>query len=260
MLLKRKISLGFVIVGFILLLSSLIAVFEFVTMKRSIEKLVKDDIAAINTSRLMMEVTDEFNYALLETMGDSSYTDMSQFPNIREDDRFINYVDNIRDNFTTERERLMADSVRYAYVAYANILEESRDLWNLEYYEKRQWYFQRLYPVYTQLRGYIKDLNSASQDALRENTEALSEGFYRSLMPCVVAVGIGIILLFLFNYFLNYYFFNPIVKINRGMKTYKNSRKVYDYSFSTGDEMEDLNENVKDLLREHKHLTKDKIQ
>ena len=47
MLLKKKISIGFVILGFILLLSSLIAIFEFVNMRRTVEKFVTDDIISI---------------------------------------------------------------------------------------------------------------------------------------------------------------------------------------------------------------------
>ena len=66
MLVKRKIYLGFVVLGFILLLSSVIAIFEFVSMRKSVSKLVTDNIASINTSRMLLEVADEYNFKLLE--------------------------------------------------------------------------------------------------------------------------------------------------------------------------------------------------
>ena len=81
MLLKKKISVGFVILGFILLLSSLIAIFEFVTMRRTIGKFVKDDITSINTTRKLLDMADQYNFELLSTMGDSTYTDVNTINN-----------------------------------------------------------------------------------------------------------------------------------------------------------------------------------
>ena len=261
MLLKKKISVGFVILGFILLLSSLIAIFEFVTMRRTIGKFVKDDITSINTTRKLLDMADHYNFELLSTMGDSTYTDVNTMPTVGEDDKFLDTLLSIRNAFKTELERQTADSIRYAFVVYAHILEEAKGVWNAPRYQtKKDWYFDRMYPVYTQLRRYIKDLNLSSQKALKENSDELSEGFYRSLMPCVVAVGIGILLLFLFNYYLNFYFFNPMVRINRALHNYKLTRKTYDVNIDTGDEVEELNENVKDLVREHKQLTKNQQQ
>ncbi|MBQ1882463.1 MAG: hypothetical protein II159_04070 [Bacteroidales bacterium] len=257
MLLKKKISVGFVILGFILLLSSLIAIFEFITMRRTVGQFVRDDIISINTTRKLLDMADQYNFELLSTMGDSTYTDVNTMPTISEDDRFIDTLLSIRNRFKTVSEREMADSIRYAYVSYAHILEEAKGIWNEpRYLKKKEWYFERLYPVYTQLRRYIKELNFSSQRALKQNSDDLSEGFYRSLMPCVVAVGIGILLLFLFNYYLNFYFFNPMVRMNRALHNYKRTRKTYDVIVESDDEVEELNDNVKELVREHKQLTK----
>ncbi len=257
MVLKRKISLGFVVLGFILLLSSLIAIYEFVTMRRTVAQFVTDDIISINTTRRLLDMADEYNFRLLSTMGDSTYTDVNTMLAMRDDEKFIDALRAIRDNFTTTNEQRMADSIRYAYVVYAHILEEAKGVWNEpDYQVKKDWYFARLYPVYTKLRNYIKDLNLSSQQALRDNSDKLSEGFYRSLMPCVVAVGIGILLLFLFNYYLNYYFFDPIVRITKALRNYKITRKTFDVKVDSGDEIEELNDSIKDIVREHKQMIK----
>ncbi|MBR3303543.1 MAG: hypothetical protein IKI67_05115 [Bacteroidales bacterium] len=255
MLVKKKISLAFVILGFVLLLSCIIAIYEFVTMRRTVAQVVADDVISINTNTLLLQVTDEYNYSLLSTMGDSTYTDVSTLPDIKEDDRFLDNIRNIRGKFTTPQERIMADSVRLAYVAYAHILEEAKGLWNSEYTVKRRWYFDRLYPVYMQLRHYIMKLNISSQEALKENSDSLSEGFYRSIIPCALAIIVGIILLFLFNYYLNFYYFNPLTKINKSLRNYKLSKKITEVKIDSADEMEELNENIKDLMRENRQLS-----
>ena len=70
MAIKRKISLGFVVIGTILLVSSAISIYEFIRMRNTVSNLINDNIAAINTSRLLLEVTDEYNFNLLEGLGD----------------------------------------------------------------------------------------------------------------------------------------------------------------------------------------------
>src|SRR5574344_341293 len=256
MLLKRKIYLGFVVLGFILLLSSIIAIFEFVSMRRSVSRLVTDNIASINTSRMLLEVTDEYNFKLLEGMGADSLAVVPEIPDIQNDKRFTDFLYEVRNKFTTKEEKAMTDSARYAYIAYAHIIREAPQIWQADYQQRRSWYFGKLYPVYKQLRVYITNLSTLSQKALVENSKNLSEGFYRSIMPCVVAVAIGIVLLLLFNYFLNYYFINPLERITKGIRNYRQTRKSYTVNLESDDEMQELNDNVKDIITENKQLTK----
>ncbi len=251
MIVRRKISIGFVIVGFILLLSSLIAIFEFYIMKKTVANVVTSDISSINTSRLLLEIADEYNYKLLGLLGDTTIVE-SELINIEQDDRFIECIR--KEKFSTVAENKMVDSVLLGYASYIKVASEVEDIWKFTYNEKNDWYLNRMYPTYTQLREYIKKLNLYSQSALEANSENLSDSFYRSLMPCVVAVGIGIILLFLFNYFLNFYFLSPLEKITKGIKTYLTTRKGYNYSLDSQDEMQDLNDSVREIISENKNI------
>ena len=72
MAIKKKISLGFVVIGSILLISSAISIYEFVRMRNTVSSLINDNISAINTTRLLLEVTDEYNFNLLQALGDES--------------------------------------------------------------------------------------------------------------------------------------------------------------------------------------------
>lgn len=250
---RKKISLGFVVIGTILLLSSLIAIYELISMRRSVSNLITDNIASINTSRLLLEVTDEYNFGLLRGMGkDSSAT----IPDLVHDVRFSNYLTQVKGKFTTEQEREVADSVLYAYTAYIHIMNDAPYVWRGDYQERRNWYFNKLYPVYMKLRNYIQMLTEVSQEALAENSQNLSDSFYRSIMPGVVAVGIGIVLVFLFNYFINYYFIKPILSISKGISSYLQYKKSYHVVVDNDDELSDLNTNVKELIDANKTFAK----
>lgn len=253
MLIKKKISLGLILIGTILLLSSAMAIYEFVRMRNTVSNLINDNISAINASRLLLEVTDEYNFKLLETLGDNT---SSVTERIADDNRFSSYLGEVKLNFTTERERAYADSVMYAYTTYIIIMNDAPYVWQGEYNDRRSWYFKKLYPVYSRLRGYLQELTLTSQQALAENSTSMTDSFYRSIMPGVVSVVAGIVLILLFNYFLNFYFVNPLIKISKGISDYLQRRKSYILKIDGEDEISELNENVRELIEENKRLNK----
>lgn len=253
MAIKRKISLGFVVIASILLVSSAISIYEFVRMRSTVANLINDNIAAINTSRAMLEITDEYNFSLLQTLGDESAFFIPADVN---DSRFSDYLAGIKDNFTTKAEREYADSVHFAYSTYMIIKNDAPMVWQGDYAGRRNWYFNKLHPVYMRLRGYLQKLTLTSQEALAENSLTMTDSFYRSIMPGVVAVMVGLVLVVLFNYFISLYFVNPLQRISGGIADFLNRKKSYNIIVDTDDELHLLNENVKELVEMNKKLTK----
>ena len=253
MAIKKKISLGFVVIGSILLISSAISIYEFVRMRNTVSSLINDNIAAINTTRLLMEVSDEYNYNLLQALGDESTL---LVPRDKNDTRFSDYLNEVRENFTTVKERHYADSVLFAYTSYIIIMNDAPQVWQGDYAGRRNWYFNKLHPVYRKLRGFLQKLTLTSQEALAENSLTMTDSFYRSIMPGVVAVMAGLVLVLLFNYFINFYFVNPLLRISEGISDYLKRKKSYTLIVDTDDELNVLNENVKELMEMNKKLSK----
>lgn len=253
MAIRKKISLGFVVIGTILLVSSAISIYEFIRMRNNVANLINDNIAAINTARALQEVSDEYSFNLLEALGDESSLLILRD---KDDNRFSEYLADIRDNFTTAQEKQYADSVLYAYTSYIIIMNEAPKVWQGDYAGRRSWYFNKLHPVYMKLRGYLQKLSLTSQEALTENSITMTDSFYRSIMPGVVAVMVGLVLVMLFNYFINFYFVNPVQKISMGLSDFLYRKKSYNIVVDTDDELQGLNENVKELVELNKKLTK----
>jgi len=248
---RKKISMGFVIIGSILFLSSIIAVFEFSRMKSSVTELMTANINSINTSRMLLELTDEYNFILMSrVIIDSSITSAE----ILYDDRFDSYIANIKGNFSSENEIAIADSLALYYSKYLLVISNSRGIMSAGIDERKEWYENELKPVFTDLRKYKKELGILTQTALAQNTNKLQEGYYRSIMPGIIAVGVGIVLVLLFNYFINIYFISPILLISRGIKNYKEFRKSYSVQIDNDDEIEELNLEVKTIIEENKKL------
>ena len=253
MSIKKKIFKGFVVIGTILLVSSAISIYEFIRMRSTVSNLINDNISAINTTRQLLEVADEYNFNLLEGLGDEHW--MLKLKD-KDDNRFSDHLSQVRENFTTPQERMYADSVLYAYASYMWVMNDAQKVWHGDYADRRNWYFTRLHPIYIQLRSYLQRLTNTSQEALAENSITMTESFYRSIMPGVVTVAIGIILVFLFNYFINFYFVNPLLKISEGISNYIQRKKSYTVVIDNDDELKELNENVKELVESNKKLSK----
>ena len=152
--------MGFVVIGTILLVSSAISIYEFVRMRSTVSNLINDNIAAINTTSAMLDVTDEYNFRLLEALGEEHAL---LAPRDKNDSRFKDYLAGLKDNFTTETERQYADSVLFAYTTYIIVMNDAPRVWQGDYAGRRTWYFTKLHPVYTKLRGYLQKLSSTSQ-------------------------------------------------------------------------------------------------
>jgi len=251
--LRKKISLGFVVIGAILFLSSIIAIFEFNRIRHSVTDLMKDNINSINTSRMLLELTDEYNFMLLSSVIMDSTLNSAE---VVYDDRFEKYIGSIKSQFASEVEIATADSLSVAYKRYLAEISLASNIMRLSVTERKEWYNNKLMPVYKNLRNYKRQLGLLTQGALAKNTAGLQEGFYRSIMPGIIAVAAGILLVLLFNYFINLYFISPILLISRGIKSYKEFNKSYTVQFDNEDELQDLNGEIKTLIEEHKNLKK----
>lgn len=248
---KRKVRTGFAILGTILFFSSVIAIFEFVRINRASSGVINDNILSINAERSLIESSELYNMELLAILGEE--TPPENFSNAIHES-FVSTLDKLPDNFTTEQENRYADSVRYAYATYMQVVMEAPEIWEQGVAARQEWYFGRVQQYYSYLRNYIVNLNSMSNAALQANSEMMESTFFRSMMPAVAALIVGLIVILLFNAYLNFYVINPLTKMGKGVKDFVRIGKDYNIEFDNDDEISDLNDALTDLIDEHKIL------
>ena len=254
MVISNKINMGFLVVGFVLFLSSLVSIFEMGRTRHSLGDVLSVNVDNINASIQLLEVTDQNIFTLLNQIGVNPDS-LLQMGSLYEDDRFEGYFRASGSTFTTNEEQALTDSIMFAYAAYMQILNEAPVLWEDNgYLPRREWYTARLYPTYTRLRNYILELISLEQDLLDHNTQQIQDGFYRSIMPGVIAVASSILLLFLLSYFIRIYVIQPIKEIRTGVRNTLLFKKKYQVRLPAGDELSELNESITQLCDEHNKL------
>jgi HAMP domain-containing protein len=239
---RTKVILGFCVLAVILLFSSIAAIYEFTRMNNVTSSVIEDNIRSINATRNLLLVTEDYNLHLLSSI-ENDIVDKSVAPDFG----------SLKEDFNNIKgAAVYVDSIRYAYYTYAQVVREADEIWADGFERRLDWYMNRLQPFHNRLLGYIQNLTFETQNALSENSQALSESFYRSLMPSVAAVSVGLVVILLFNFFLNYYILNPILKISNGIKNYRRHKQDYIFVIDSEDEIQELNESIKDLIEDHK--------
>ena len=265
---KRKVGAGFTVLAFILFFSSIVSLFEYTRMNRVLTQQIEENVNSVNIARELIILTEDYNMGVLDAMSEPDFdggfvtggpANATNAVFIKE---FGQTMEDMRRSFTqmtTFKEKNYADRVLLAYTAYMQVLRESRDLDanNADFQTRQDWYFDRLQPFYMKLRNYIRSLTNASQQALLENSQRVDETFYRSITPAIASVVVGLLVVILFNYFINFYLINPLIKINKGIQGYRNFRKDYTVSVdNNGDELDQLNSSVSDIIEDHKSVHK----
>ncbi len=244
---KRKVLLGCIILAAILFFSSLISIFEFSRMNRYVSGVIADNIRSINAARELLSVSEQYNISLMNGLVLENAEQLEELPSAPQAELVASFED-LSKRFVTPEERAAADSVMYAYAAYMQVVAEAEQVWKHDYSQRQHWFFNRLQPVYLKFRGYMMQLTSICQDALIESSQDVREGTYRSLMPGLVSVLVGLILVLLFDYYLNYYLINPLLKVTAGIKGYRYHGRGYNVKLDNDDELEELNEAVGDIV------------
>lgn len=125
-----------------------------------------------------------------------------------------------------------------------------------DFIDTRAWYFGRLQPRYNRLRSDIDALSSAIYEDLRSNSMDFDSGLYRSMIPGIVAVGVGLLLVIMLLVFLISYYVNPIYRMLSGLDSYRAYDKKYNVTFDGDDQLGRMNEGISDLASENQTLRK----
>ena len=158
----------------------------------------------------------------------------------------------LRSSFSGENVLPLTDSVLYSYSAYMLTSLELEQVIQSDFIDSRTWYFERLQPSFKRLSGDIDRFSQAMYDDLQANSEDFDRGFYRSMIPIVVAVLVGVLLVLLLMFFIISYYVNPLNKMLEELTDYRSMGRRYSLAFDGDDQLSELNEGITDLTEENR--------
>lgn len=250
---RMKLILSLSSIAVILLVSSIMSVMEYRRMSNYVSGLIAEDINSVTLAQSLAEDTNRFNLEVLTVIGDDSVSSVPYY----DEEGFMAHCDTLRKRSLASTSIVpLADSVVYAYSAYMLTALELPKVVQSDFIDSRIWYFERLQPKFNRLRGYIDQMNEAVYNDLKQNSETFDNGFYRSIIPGIVAVGVGLLLLLMLLFFILSYYVNPINKMLTGLSNYKSFNKRYTYEFDGDDQLRELNDDITQIADENQQLKK----
>ena len=246
--LKTKMVLSLSAIAVVLIVSGIISIVEYRRMSNYVSDMIAEDINSINVAQKLSAVTDAYNLQILTVIGDDSVNSLPDF----DQQGFVSYCDSLRSIFSVENVLPLTDSVLYSYQAYMLTSLELEQVIQSDFIDSRTWYFERLQPSFQRLNGDIDRLSQAMYADLQENSEDFARGFYRSIIPGIVAVAVGVILVLLLMFFITSFYVKPLNKMLSGLEEYRSMGRRYGYAFEGDDELVELNEGITELTEENR--------
>ena len=245
---KTKMVLSLSAIAVVLIVSGIITYIEYQRMSTYVSDMIAEDIHSINVAQKLAAVTDNYNLQILAVIGDDNLNALPDF----DQQGFVSYCDSLRTTISGENVIPLTDSVLYSYSAYMLTSLELEEVVKSDFIDSRTWYFERLQPSFKRLSGDIDRLSQAMYDDLQANSEEFDSGFYRSIVPVVVAVAVGVVLVLLLMFFIISYYVNPLNKMLQGLDDYRSLGRRYGYVFEGDDQLAELNEGISDLTEENR--------
>ena len=247
---KMKLTLALSAIAVVLLMSCIISLLEYWRMSTYVSDMIADDVRNIHVTQELVNAVDSYNLELLAVIGDDNLSSLPDFDR----NAFVSYCDSLRESFGAGHTVPLADSVIYAYSAYMLASLELEEVLESDFINTRDWYFERLQPLFGRMRGYLDRLSGTMYEDLEQNSKDFDSGFSRSIIPGIVAVATGILLVFLLLFFILVYYVKPLYGILHHLKEYLSYRQRYTFSFDGNDQLTEVNNAITDLTEENRQL------
>lgn len=248
--LRMKLVLSLSAIAVVLAMSSLISVLEYRRMSTYVSNMIDRDINNIHVAQQLVDAVDAYNLQVLAVIGDDNLNTLPDFDRTA----FLEHCDSLKTGLGGEHAVPLADSVLYAYSAYMLASLELESVIQSSFINSRDWYFTRLQPLFIRLRGYLDRMSAERYDELRRNAEDFDSGIFRSIVPGFVAVGVGILLVFMLLFYILVYYVRPLYKMRVNLADYLKFRQRYTLDFEGDDELKELNQSITDLTEENRQL------
>ncbi len=245
-----KLNLGFAAIAIVLLISCIITVLEYRRMSSYMSSLISNDVLCINIVRNIGEVSTEYNHDILAVIGDGPADTVPAFDIALVKSR----CDSLRSFIFYDAILELTDTVECSFASFLQTSRELDSVIESDFINTREWYFETLQPRYDKFRGDLDDLRASLYDNLHRHTMNFDSGFYRSIIPSSVSVLVALLLVIMLHFFMNSYYTRPLLSIHKALRSYRSYNKKYSCDFDGDDELQEINEGIRDLCDENQTL------
>lgn len=245
---RFKIKLGFTLISLVLLLTGITSYIELGRLTASVAVLVENGAKSISLSKAVLDVIQEQN---LKVMKYYQEEEDSLQPQVHRSTYFMDtkLMDSLYlqalGSYPHSRELAAISSAKNAYIRVLS----SDYMYSLD----SRVFLNEYINAYTAFSNAVKDYMISSQLYVVNKTEEMKGNIYRTTMQSVVAMGVNIVILWIFFIMINTFFIRPTLGLMHPLETYIK----YGRSFKITDEGVDESGKLQDLVLQLVQKVKD---
>lgn len=243
MKLRMKIMSGFLILVIMLAVAGIFSIYELTSISSSVQSLLDDNYKSIDAAKKMIEALERQDSGLLLSIS-GEYREGEQMME-KADKAFLSALDSAKNNCTIPNERDIVDAIGVHYSEYKNLWKDFTSGKPGNY--DMEWYFGHGHPDFLAVKTAVGTLMALNDTTMYQTASDLKNRMHRIIMPGIVAIVSALVFAFLFNYFINLYFVNPIISITKEVQKIVKTGKPSSMEIKTKDELKDLASAIHDL-------------
>lgn len=244
---RKRIRLGFIALGLLLLIAGVISYFELASLDKTVSRIVDQDANSVALSRSILDVVASQDMLVIKYMNDSDSSSFAVANGLSM--RNLNSVmEDISNNYPPSPTLDSLIAAKDNYINVINQLDSSNDI------IKSTWYLNTYKQSYLSLSQSVKEFMNVIQQQVVNEVERFNSTAYRSIMHGIISIAIAIMLLIVLYYLIDLYYLTPIVKITKGVKNHLSSNLPFDINTESKDEVALLKELIEQMISNMKAL------
>lgn len=244
--LKIKIFLSFLLLILMLVVAGVMSILELRKMGDSVETVMKNNYQSIEAAKAMLDAVEREDSGVLLWMVDDSTKGrqiIEQANSVMQkamQDALLNLSETNEDEYVKKIES------RYStFHATVQKIISSRD--NPE--EDKKTYSEELEALFMDTKSAINNLMVLNQDQMYAQSAIMKENSQRSMMPGIISVVAAVVFAVLLNFFISFFFINPIHKLIEEVKSFYPEKGKIEAKIISKDEIKELENEINNLIR-----------
>lgn len=234
---------GFLILAVMLAVAGVFSIYELKTVGYSVQSLLDDNYRSITAAKKMIEALEREDSGLLLLLSGKWKEGRQTIESA--DQNFNLALETAENNLTIPNEKEYVDRIRQRYAAYRQMWE--RPIVDTAYEGNLNWYLEEVHTAFIEVKSAAQDLMSINDKAMYDMASELKDRAHRAVMPGIIAILSALVFSFLFNFFVNLYFVNPILSIIASINSFLKKEEPVFVKIDTDDEIAELGSSVYNL-------------
>jgi len=244
--LRAKILSGFLILAIMLLVAGVWSIRELRSVGTSVQKILDDNYKSINAAKTMIQALERMDSGVLLLLSGNWEEGRSILE--RADVTFQQAFKVAQNNVTIQGEQDLMESLGTKFSEYKTLWQ--RPIVGTQHEKDIDWYFKELHTRFLQVKSTAQALMTMNDEVMYNTATDLKTRAHRAAMPGVIAIISAFVFALMFNYFVNYYMINPIIKMKRAIADFLDNNTPIHLKIGTKDELADLADYIDRLSAE----------